>query len=136
MEGLNMFELAPEYVAARRVLLDALSALHAHLDSFVLVGAQAVYHHTDDAELNVPLMTTDADMLIDTDALADDPEIGGVLRGAGFLPGPNPGHWVASNDIAVDLMVVPHQSGTSKPSARAARLPPHETNTARVARGL
>lgn len=30
-----------EYVEARRVLLDALSALRPHLDAFVLVGAQA-----------------------------------------------------------------------------------------------
>jgi len=136
MEGLNVFDPAPEYVAARRVLLDALSALDGHLDSFVLVGAQAVYHHTGDADLNVPLMTTDADMLIDTEALSDDPEIGGALRGAGFRAGPNPRHWVASNDIAVDLMVVPHQSKTSRSSARAARLPPHDSRTARVARGL
>lgn len=37
---------APEYVAARRVLLDALEALKDHLPSLILVGAQAVYHHT------------------------------------------------------------------------------------------
>lgn len=30
------------YVAARRVLLDALDALTAHLDALVLVGAQAI----------------------------------------------------------------------------------------------
>ena len=32
-----------EYVIARRVLLDALTALRAHLDALVIVGAQAVY---------------------------------------------------------------------------------------------
>ncbi len=72
---------APEYVAARRVLLDA---------------------------------------------LAD----------AGFTPGQNPGHWVAISRVTVDLMVVPHQAGTSKASARAARLPPHDVHTARITRGL
>ena len=33
----------PQYVRARRVLLDAAGALAVHLDPVVLVGAQAVY---------------------------------------------------------------------------------------------
>lgn len=78
-----MDDLAPEYVAARRVLLDALVALQSHLDSLVLVGAQAVYHHAESGDLNVPLMTTDADLAVNTRELADVPEIGGVLRSAG-----------------------------------------------------
>ena len=41
-----MDAVAPEYVAARRVLLDALEALTYQLPSLILVGAQAVYHHT------------------------------------------------------------------------------------------
>ncbi|MBK8460144.1 MAG: hypothetical protein IPL43_08120 [Micropruina sp.] len=131
-----MDAVAAEYVAARRVLLDALEALTDHLPSLILVGAQAVYHHTGDADLNVPLMTTDADLAIDTRGLTDVPEIGAVLRAAGFVPGPNPGHWVAASDIAVDLMVVPHQARTAKASARAARLAPHDRQTARIARGL
>jgi hypothetical protein len=81
-------------------------------------------------------MTTDADLAINIDGLADVPEIGDVLRSAGFTPGPNPGHWVALSDIAVDLMVVPHQSGRTSASARAARMSPHEKLTARIARGL
>lgn len=128
--------IAPEYVMARRVLLDALAALEEHLDSLILVGAQAVYHHTGDADLNVPLLTTDADLAINTRNLAEAPEIGSVLRTAGFMPGPNPGHWVNVGDVAVDLMVVPHQAGTTRASARAARLSPHEKLTARIARGL
>lgn len=129
-------DIAPEYVMARRALLDALAALGGHLDNLVLVGAQAVYHHTGDAELNVPLLTTDADLAINTHDLAEAPEIGSALRAAGFTPGPNPGHWVNVGDVAVDLMVVPHQAGTTKASARAARLAPHEKLTARIARGL
>lgn len=81
-------------------------------------------------------MTTDADLAIDTRGLSDVPEIGAVLRGAGFVPGPNPGHWVAASDVAVDLMVVPHQARTAKELARAARLAPHDRLTARIARGL
>jgi hypothetical protein len=129
-------DLAPEYVTARRVLLDALTALEGHLDNLILVGAQAVYHHVGEADLNVPLMTTDGDLAINTRDLAEVPEIGAVLRRAGFTPGPNPGHWVAVSDVAVDLMVVPHQAGTTKASARAARLSPHDKLTARIARGL
>jgi len=128
--------IAPEYVAARRVLLDAAAALGDHRDNLVLVGAQAVYHHTGDADVNVPLLTTDADFAVDTTDLQDAPEIGGLLRTAGFIPGPNPGHWVSIGDIAVDLMVVPHQAGTTRSTARAARLSPHEKLTARIARGL
>ena len=131
-----MDAVAPEEVAARRGLLDALEALKDHLPSLILVGAQAVYHHTGETDLNVPLMTTDADLAIDTQGMADVPEIGAVLRGAGFVPGPSPGHWVAATDVAVDLMVVPHQARTDKASARAARLAPHDRLTARIARGL
>lgn len=131
-----MNNLAPEYVAARGVLLDALVALEGHLDNLILVGAQAVYHHTGSADLNVPLMTTDADLAVNTRGLADAPEIGGMMRTAGFTPGPNPGHWVAVSNIAVDLMVAPHQAGTIKASARAARIAPHEKLTARIAHGL
>lgn len=40
-----------EYVRARSVLLDALQALEPHLDSLTLVGAQAVYLQTGDADL-------------------------------------------------------------------------------------
>ncbi|MCL2804066.1 MAG: hypothetical protein FWD29_08995 [Micrococcales bacterium] len=45
---------SPEYVAARSVLLDALEALHDHLDNLIMVGAQAVYLHTGEGTVNVP----------------------------------------------------------------------------------
>lgn len=125
-----------EYLEARRVLLDALGVLEEHLDNLILIGAQAVYHHTGDSDLNVPLFTTDADLAIDTRDLAESPEIGDALAAAGFTPGSNPGHWVSSSEVAVDLMVAPHQSGTTKRTARAARLAPHTKKTARIARGL
>ncbi|NMF29707.1 GSU2403 family nucleotidyltransferase fold protein [Cellulosimicrobium aquatile] len=131
-----MYVLEPEYVAARGALLDALAALEGHRDQLVLVGAQAVYHHTGEADLNIPLMTTDADLAINASALADAPEIGGALRAAGFRAGVNPGHWIGAGEVAVDLMVVPHQANTAKSTARAARLAPHDPATARIARGL
>ena len=74
-----MSDAAPEYVAARSVLLDALTALEGHLGSLILVGAQAVYHHAGEADLNVALMTTDADLAINAANLGDAPEIGAAF---------------------------------------------------------
>lgn len=129
-------DLAPEYVEARRVLLDALDALGPHRSNLILVGAQAVYHHTGDSELSVAVMTTDGDLALDTRGLADDPEIAQALRSAGFVTGHNPGSWIGRGDVAVDIMVVPSQANTSKIGARAARIPPHERATARITPGL
>src|ERR1035437_7467988 len=75
-----MTEPAYEYIEARRTLLDALDALESHRDSLVLIGAQAVYLHTGSTGLSVPPMTTDADLALNTDLLADDPEIATLLR--------------------------------------------------------
>ncbi len=52
-----------EYVEARRVLLDALTALTPHLDALVLVGAQAVYLRTQGRIESYQPFTTDADVL-------------------------------------------------------------------------
>lgn len=131
-----MTDFAPVYVAARAVLLDALEALGSHLENVVLVGAQAVYHHTGATTLNVPVMTTDADLALDTRLLSDDPEIGASLRNAGFVPGGNPGHWIGTGGVALDLMVVPCQANAQKQAARSARIPPHEAKTARITPGL
>jgi hypothetical protein len=128
--------VAPEYIAARTVLLDALAALGRHRRNVILVGAQAVYHHTGDGDLRVAVMTTDGDLALDTRGLADDPEIAHALRSAGLTAGPNPGRWVGHGDVAVDLMVISAQANTSRRDARAARIPPHERATARVTPGI
>jgi hypothetical protein len=59
------------YVIARRVLLDAFEALVAHRDAIVLVGAQAVYLRTGEADLAVAPFTTDGDLAIDPALLAE-----------------------------------------------------------------
>jgi hypothetical protein len=126
-----------EYVAARRALLDALEALESHLGSIVLIGAQAVYLHCgSSSSIGVAPMTTDADLALDADLLADAPEISAALSDAGFQSGPQPGQWKNLEGIAVDLMVAPHQSGTTRSSARAARLEPHAKTVARIGSGL
>lgn len=125
---------APEYVLARSVLLDALDALGVHRDAVVLVGAQAVYLQTGDADLAVAPMTTDADLALAPAQLRDAPLLGDVMRAAGFVPGANPGTWRGRLDVAVDLMVPEALSGSG--GRRGARLPVHGNKVARRASGL
>lgn len=61
----------PLYVRARAALLDATDALAEQIDALVLVGAQAIYLHTGDAQLAVAEYTTDADFTIGPADLAD-----------------------------------------------------------------
>lgn len=96
---------APEYVLARRVLLDALVGLAGQRDAVVLVGAQAIYLNVGDADLAVPPMTSDGDLALDPRLLVDIPIIGEAMAAAGFLPGANPGSWRGEGGVAVDLMV-------------------------------
>lgn len=131
-----MTDAAPEYVAARSVLLDALDALSAQRPSLVLVGAQAIYLRTGPVEGTGDQMTTDSDLALDVDLLADDPELTKTLKDARFHAVPNlPGQWENPQGIRVDLMTVPHQS--NRPSGkRAAELPPHGKEAARITPGL
>jgi len=55
-------QLDSRYVEARRVLLDALTALAPHGRAFIVAGAQAVYLHTGEADLAIAPFTTDADL--------------------------------------------------------------------------
>lgn len=131
------------YVIARRVLLDALDALGAHRDATILVGAQAIYLHTGDADLGVAAYTTDADLTLDPDLLAEIPPLEQVLETAGFFGSSrNIGIWKTRRqtsasldiDVQVDLLVPTAVSpGTGR---RAARLPGHGVNAARKVDGL
>ena len=77
-----------EYIDARRVLLDALTALQAQLDAVVLVGAQAVYLRTAGRLPTYQPFTTDADLVPSPDLLTARPPLGDVMIAAGFvLPG-------------------------------------------------
>ncbi|HWO68062.1 MAG TPA: hypothetical protein VNO31_49310 [Umezawaea sp.] len=127
---------SPEYRKARTVLLDALEGLGPHRDAVVLVGAQAVYLHTGGADFGTAPTTTDADLVLVPDLLADEPSVADAMRAAGFVPGAQPGSWLGDGDIAVDLMAPEALCGTG--SRRSARLqPPHDaTTTARRTLGL
>ena len=74
----------PEYVAARRVLLDALEALDDHRAALILVGAQAIYMHTGEGDLAVAPYTTDGDIALDPAELRPAPKLEDAMRHAGL----------------------------------------------------
>lgn len=121
------------YVRARAALLDAVQALGPHLDAVVLVGAQAIYLHTGDADLAVAEYTTDADFTISPRDLANEPLLAELLEAANFTTGDDLGRWLSPTGIFVDLMAPEALAG---PGTRGARLGPHGKRTARRARGL
>jgi hypothetical protein len=123
----------PLYVRARAGLLDAVEALGAHLESVVLVGAQAIYVHTGDADLTVAEYTTDADFTLSPGDLADAPLVDELLQARGFTPEGNPGRWISPDGIYIDLMVPVALAG---PGKRGARLGAHGKRAARRAKGL
>ena len=125
-----------EYVKARSVLLDALDGLGPHRDAVILVGAQAVYAHTGDADFATAPTTTDADLALVPDRLADEPAVVDAMRAAGFVPGSQPGSWLGPGGITVDLMAPEALCGSD--GRRSAHLqPPHDDKfTARRTLGL
>jgi hypothetical protein len=132
----------PRYVAARRVLLDALQALASHRRAVIVAGAQAVYLRTGDGEIGIAPYTTDGDLAIDPSQLGDEPALDVVMRAAHFTPSPTePGIWLATAavegvelTIPVDLIV---PEAVAPPGGRrGARLGPHGNRAARRAVGL
>jgi hypothetical protein len=133
-------EIDALYVTARRVLLDALSALGVQRQALILVGAQAVYLHTGDADLAVALFTSDADIAIDPSALQADPTLTAALESAGFEQTADVGIWAKRElaeevraTVTVDFLVAESVGGSGR---RGARLGAHGNNVARKARGL
>jgi hypothetical protein len=133
-------QLMPE---ARRALLDALEALHDHLASLVLVGAQAVYLRTAEVALSFSSSyTTDADLTIDPTTLADAPPLPEAMEAAGFVrtEPDRPGIWGRSvtvdgreETVSVDLIVPEALAGSGR---RGARLAGHGKQAAGRAEGL
>lgn len=131
----------PLYVAARGVLLDALSALREHLASIVLVGAQAVYIHAGEADIAVAPFTTDGDLAIDPRTLAPQPLMEVALRKARFKSEPGKvGSWSLTVRVDGIPMVVPLDllvpESLAPTGRRSARIPPHSADSARKAAGL
>jgi hypothetical protein len=140
-------ELDPRYVAARRVLLDALTALAPHGDAVILAGAQAVYLHTGTADLAVAPYTTDGDLVLDPRHLGDAPELEAGMTAAGFYLQPQlGGHiepgiwlakaWAAGEEILIPVDLIVPEGAASGGGRRAARLGAHGNRAARRAVGL
>lgn len=123
----------PLYVRARNALLDAADALAEQLDAVVLVGAQAVYLHTGEADFGVAEYTTDADLCLAPAQLNDTPLLSQMLEAHGFSLRGQPGAWRSPDGIPVDLMVPEALAGAG---SRGARLGPHGKRAARRAKGL
>jgi hypothetical protein len=125
-------------IAARRVLLDALEALAQHRDALVLVGAQAVYQHTGDAQLGVAAHTSDADLGLDPRKIGAQPLIESAMRAVDFTQehprrSKNPGIWwkrqiVGGQEVTIEVdLLVPTEM--SEGGRRSVTLPPHSRNS-------
>lgn len=130
------------YVLARRVLLDALDALAEQRGAVIVVGAQAVYLRSADADLTVAAYTSDADLGLDPHRLGEHPHLEHAMTAAGFTRRhrDEPGTWVRTEnltgapvDIAVDLLVGEGLAGGGR---RSVQIPPHDKMAARRVPGL
>lgn len=137
------------YVAARRVLLDALEALMSHQAAIVVAGAQAIYLRTGNADLDLTIApyTTDGDLVVNPSHLRDDPQLELVMREAGFELMPQsggqvePGIWISTVDVegqrrAVPVDLIVPEGAYTGGGRRGARLPGHGSCAARRAVGL
>jgi hypothetical protein len=101
-------------VKARSALLDALEALAEHRDAIVIVGAQAIYLHTGSVDVALAEATKDSDLAVDPTSLSDEPLVEEAMIAAGFYLDPisnQPGAWMNSAGVPVDLMNPPGVSG-------------------------
>lgn len=137
---------SPEYVAARRVLLDALEALGPHEAALILVGAQAVYLRAGPGSLPIAEFTTDGDLTIDPEFLSEAPPLGELMAAAGFeltqlQEVPEPGIWqkeveIDGREIVVPIDLIVPSEAAPPGGSRGARLPGHGKRAARKASGL
>lgn len=124
--------LDPVTIASRRMLIDALEILAAHIERIVLVGAHAIYVHTENIVTGVAPFTKDVDLAL-IPPLARSPDIDVEMRAAGFRKGEQPGIWNRDGG-QVDLLVPEALSAVE--GRRAARLPGHGRPTARKVTGI
>ena len=123
------------YIDARETLLDAVEALGPQRDAAILVGAQAIYVHTEgeDAGFAVSPFTYDADIALDPGLLRSSPAIVEAMSRAGFRLAGQPGLYSREGRSQVDLLVPEAVGG---PGRRAARLGVHGNRAAMKVRGL
>lgn len=114
-------------IAARESLIETVTRLGPDQSrSLVLVGAQAVYEHTEHVELpGVQPATSDTDFVVDPDLLCDHPRVGEVMEAGGFqLFRDRPGVWVkvgadgSPDPGGVDFLVPESLAGAGRREAR------------------
>ena len=128
--------VSERYIAARAGLLDALDALGPLRQGVILVGAQAVYAHTQagDADFAVSPFTFDADIALDPGLIGNEPKIADAMQTAGFtLTDQLVGIYTRADGCQVDLLVPEAVGGGGR---RGARLGVHGNRAARKVRGL
>jgi len=135
-----------EYVAARRVLLDAIGALRPHEHAVVLAGAQAIYLRTGPSSLPMAEFTTDGDLTIDPALLTEAPPLADLMKAAGFDLAVKegvrePGIWekevvVEDSPIAVPVDLIVPADVAPPGGRRGARLTGHGKLAARKIKGL
>lgn len=127
-----------EIIAARKSLLDAAEVLGEHLESLVLVGAQAIYLYTGDADVPIATTTRDSDMAIDPGPLASEPAIQEVLEDAGYALKHEDlkGQWINPQGVQVDLLTPTGLQAEEFRDNRGARIPPHADYVARNTVGV
>lgn len=128
------------YVAARRVLLDALTALREHRAAVILVGAQVVYIHAAEAALGVAAFTSDGDLAFNPPLLGSEPLVDQAMRAADFtrdIAGASscPGLWwkqqtINGQPVNIEVaLLVPQALTSDGKSRRGASVPPHTRGT-------
>ena len=144
----DSLDFDPRYVAARRVLLDALAALTPYGKAFIVAGAQAIYMRTGLNDIAIAPYTTDGDLALDPTLLGDDPKLETTMRTAGFelleikAHQLEPGIWtktakIDGNELIIPVdLIVPEAAIPNNPGRRGARLGVHGNHAARRAVGL
>ena len=139
-DGVDAHELT---VAARRVLLDALTALNPQLNALTVVGGQAVYLRTPDAAVRSAAFTSDGDLSIDPLLLGEQPLLDEALRAAGFTlrQQSQPGLWereerIGDKTVPVELDLLVPKDLSPAIGKRSAKVPPHGKMAARWIEGL
>ena len=97
----------PNYIEARETLRAAGAALEPHRNAVILVGAQAVYVHTEseDESFAVAPFTYDADIALDPELLEDSPALVAAMSRAGFQLHNPPGLYKRDSGGQIDLLV-------------------------------
>ena len=117
----------PITIAARRVLLDALEALEQHREGLVLVGAQAIYLYTGDADVAIATTTKDSDIALIPVRLTPEPTLDAAMTAAGFSHDRSlqqPGEWSSGEELGPPVELLVPEGLHAGGGRRGARIPP------------